>query len=366
MQTPYRYTDPVPPTSATGPTGPTAELAELYAQIAADFGIAEPAPFVVLSASPELAAATWALMRESLLDGPGPRNGKTVAALGVSLANRCPFCVDAHTLLLHAGGAPHLADAVARDGAPDDEHHARVLAWAKATRTPGAPELATAPFPDAHAPGYIGTVLAFHFINRVVSALLTENLLPEGVRPADLLRGPEGEALSRAVRRTPAPGASLAFLDPRFRAAHTDLDGPADGDNSADSGPGWAAGTPVAPAYAAFREVASMGAGLLSEEDQALVTRTVADWDGAHPPVRWPELPGTDRPGARLAVLAAVAPYRLTDDDVAAWLTPPRTDHCLVHLVAYGAFLAVTRVEHEIGTGRTGTATAPSTGPEPS
>lgn len=47
-------------------------------------------------------------------------------------------------------------------------------------------------------------------------------------------------------------------------------------------------------------------------------------------------------PGARLA---ARAPYRVTDEDVAAWLVPPHTDHCLVHLVAFGAICAVERVE---------------------
>jgi hypothetical protein len=30
---------------------------------------------------------------------------------------------------------------------------------------------------------------------------------------------------------------------------------------------------------------------------------------------------------------------------VAAWRRPEHTDHCLVHLVAYGAFLAVDRIE---------------------
>ncbi|MFD3976244.1 hypothetical protein [Streptomyces cyaneofuscatus] len=52
-----------------------------------------------------------------------------------------------------------------------------------------------------------------------------------------------------------------------------------------------------------------------------------------------------ERPGARLALLAARAPYRITAEDVAAWRVEPFTDHCLVHLVAFGAMLAVERVE---------------------
>ncbi|MBX4176613.1 DNA-binding protein, partial [Streptomyces geysiriensis] len=64
------------------------------------------------------------------------------------------------------------------------------------------------------------------------------------------------------------------------------------------------------------------------------------------------------RPGARLALLAALAPSRIGPADVAAWRRPEHTDHCLVHLVAYGAFAAVDRVES--------TLSAPTTVEEPS
>lgn len=41
MPTPFRHTEPLPPKAATG------RVAEVYAQAARDFGIPEPAPFVV-------------------------------------------------------------------------------------------------------------------------------------------------------------------------------------------------------------------------------------------------------------------------------------------------------------------------------
>jgi hypothetical protein len=47
-------------------------------------------------------------------------------------------------------------------------------------------------------------------------------------------------------------------------------------------------------------------------------------------------------------VLAAVAPYRITDEDVAAWRKPPVTAHCLVHLIAYGACAAIDRIESAV------------------
>ncbi|MEV4088954.1 hypothetical protein AB0J43_52695, partial [Nonomuraea fuscirosea] len=88
---------------------------------------------------------------------------------------------------------------------------------------------------------------------------------------------------------------------------------------------------------------------------RAAVTRAVADWDGAHPPMgtAWLDeplaaLPAGDRAGARLVLLTAFAPYRVTDADVAAWRGAARTDEDLVRLCAYGAILATAHVEARI------------------
>jgi AhpD family alkylhydroperoxidase len=321
MTTPFRHTQPPSPESATG------RVAEVYEQIARDFGIDRPATFVVLASAPELLAPTWALMRESLIAGAGSRTGRELAAYGVSLANKCPFCVDAHTVLLHATGDHALAERLARGRAPEDEEHARVLDWGKRTRVPGA-ALEPYPFPPEHAPAYLGTALAFHFINRMASALLVEQLLPGNVQRFRAVRSLAGRRLGPAVRRPAEPGAALSLLgDP----------GP---------GPSWAAGTPVGTAYAALRRAATMGAALLDEDEQDLVRHVLRTWDGSHPSLTRHGFPGRDElPGARLALLAALAPYRITDEDVAAWRGPQHTDHCLVHLVAYGAFAAVDRIE---------------------
>ncbi|SDN24403.1 alkylhydroperoxidase AhpD family core domain-containing protein [Streptomyces sp. cf386] len=328
MPSPFRYTEPLPPRSSTG------AVAEVYTQIALDFGIAAPSTFVVLSSAPELLAPAWALMRESLIAGAGSRTGKELVALGVSLANRCPFCVDAHTVLLHATGDHALAERVARGEAPKDEVHARMLAWGRHTRVPGA-TLAPYPFPRAHAPAYLGTALSFHFINRIASALLTENLLPAGAQRFRAVRSLAGRTLTRSVRRPARPGTALALLD------HADP----------GEAPAWAGGTAVGLAYAALLRAALAGADLLDTDDQDLVEEVIQDWDGAHPPLDLSGFPDRrERPGARLALLAALAPYRITDEDVAAWRRPEHTDHCLVHLVAYGAFVAVDRIESALST----------------
>ncbi|MET9497620.1 carboxymuconolactone decarboxylase family protein [Streptomyces sp. NPDC006552] len=322
MSGPYRYTRPPSPAAATG------TAATVWAQTASDFGIARPPTLVVLTSAPELLAPAWALLRESLIAGSGSRTDRELVAAGVSQANRCPFCVDAHAVLLHATGDHALGEAVAAAAAPRDERAARLLAWGRATRVPGAPELTPPPFAAADLASHLGTALAFHFVNRIVSALCDENLLPAGAQRLRAVRSLAGRSVSRVVRAAHAPGASLTLLD------------------SPGPGPRWAAGTSVGPAYDALRAAAASGADLLDDTDLGLVLETVARWDGSHPGPGPDGLPDrAERPGARLALLAALAPYRITAADVAAWRVPPFTDRCLVRLIAYGAFAAVDRIE---------------------
>ncbi|MEU0370299.1 carboxymuconolactone decarboxylase family protein [Streptomyces sp. NPDC006283] len=319
MTTAFRFTDPPPPSTATGVT------ADVYAQLASDFGIARASTFVVLSESPPLLTGAWALLRESLLAGRVSRTAKELVATGVSLANRCPFCVDAHTVLLHATGDHVLAERIARGEEPADPEHQRLLAWGRDIRGPR-------PFPAEQTAEHLGTALTFHFINRIVSALLVEDMLPRGAQKYRVVRSAAGRSLARTVRRELRPGESLKLLQ---------TSGPE---------PRWAAGQAVGTAYGALREAALMGAGLLSDDDQALVRKTVAAHDCVnHPSLSADWLPAReDRPGARLALLAALAPYRITQEDVTAWRTSRHTGHCLVHLVAYGAMTAVERIEEQL------------------
>ncbi|MFJ4844164.1 carboxymuconolactone decarboxylase family protein [Streptomyces sp. NPDC088733] len=338
MPAPFRLTTPAPPDTLTG------RSAAVYAQLATDFGIRRAPTFVVLSPAPDLLAATWAVLRESLLAGRASRTAKELVALGVSQANRCPFCVDAHTVLLHATGDHRLAETVARGDAPADPGHAALLAWGKATRTalgPDAPEAAGRPFDAADAPEFIGTALAFHFINRMVSALLTDDMLPAGLQRLRLVRSAGGRALGRTVRRELEPGASLPLL----RGV------------PAGPPPDWAEGAPVGTAFAALRVAAGRGGERLGVQAREAVAAAVDVWDGSHPPLdggwiahRTSPLPPAQRPAARLVLLAALAPYRITEADVEAWRAadPDPYDADLVRLIAFGALSAISRIETSI------------------
>src|SRR3972149_3042849 len=92
-----KYIHPVKPGSAQG------LVADVYVQVKRDFGrIAEP--FLMHSPLPQLLAGAWMVCRETELVGNVPREVKEAVAAAVSQLNQCPYCVDAHTIMLDAAG----------------------------------------------------------------------------------------------------------------------------------------------------------------------------------------------------------------------------------------------------------------------
>ncbi|MFI7284318.1 carboxymuconolactone decarboxylase family protein [Micromonospora chersina] len=163
-----RHVTPVVGRAATG------RVAAVYTQSRADFG---QTAFTMLSPAPEIQAATWALLREAELVGRAPRVSKEVVAVAVSQANGCQFCIDAHTILIHAHGAHGLAEDLLHDRSPAEPAHAELAAWAASMRRLDTNPPLARPFPAEHAAEYLGTALATHFTNRMFSAFTDEQLM---------------------------------------------------------------------------------------------------------------------------------------------------------------------------------------------
>ncbi|MEU9740420.1 carboxymuconolactone decarboxylase family protein [Micromonospora chersina] len=318
----YRFFTPTRASAATGLT------AEVHRQLRDEF--LGPVPtFQALSAVPELMAATWALMREALLAGDASRVDRELVASAVSRANRCRFCVDAHVMLLHALGEHALAEVIARGGTPPEPRQAELVAWAEASRSPAA-----AAWTGRYRPEVTGTLLAFHFINRVVSALLDPDLLPGGLQRSPVVRSVGGRLYARTAREPKEPGRSLPLLDAGTTAP-----------------PAWAGDRPVGVAYASLRTAALRGGDLLGDVARRTVEATVRWEDGQFParPADWAvdlvrDVPGADRVGTRIALLAAFAPSAISVGDVALWRLSHPGDADLVRLVAYGAITATDHV----------------------
>ena len=107
-----KYVNAVPAKAAQG------VVRAVYDQAGKEIGML-PDAVVMFSASEQMLTASWGLFREALLSsGPAPRLVKEAVAAQVSKLNECPFCVDAHSIMLYGGGAGTFATSLL-SGAPE-------------------------------------------------------------------------------------------------------------------------------------------------------------------------------------------------------------------------------------------------------
>ncbi|MET8910042.1 carboxymuconolactone decarboxylase family protein [Micromonospora sp. NPDC004551] len=316
-------------------------VAEVYRQVVDDFGMLAP-PIALHSPAPPALAASWLMLRETLLTaGPGERAAREAVAAAVSHGNRCPYCVEVHgatlTGLVSRAGAPAV---VARGAAGLADPRLRDLAvWAEASGSPDPARRPPPPFPAARSAGLIGVAVTFHYLNRMVNVFLTDSPLPAlppaarggARRVAATLFG----ALARPGR---PPGRSLALLPPA--AAPPDL--------------AWAAGDPaVVDAMArAVRAVDGCAATAAPEPVRRLVRdRLARTIDGTPRPIGRSELEAlvaplapAQRPAGRLALLVALASYQVTDRLIDEVRAAGHDDAALVALSAWASLTAARQV----------------------
>lgn len=291
---------------------------------------------------PNLFAGVWAVLRESALAGPTDRATREIIAASVSGLNKCPFCVDSHTASASALGADGAAKAVrARSIDRIERQDLRAAArWASATRSPGNPVLSAPPFTSDDEPYALGTALAFHYINRMVSAFLK----PWPVKiPAFINRR---GVMTRINAVFPGrllgvgnlkPGASLAFC------GETSLVAELAKLNRAPY---------VGRAWGAFVAAAEDGGrATLSDTCRSVVGDAIARWDGTDPPLAagWRDgvvtaLPVDDRPLTAFALTCALAPYRVDRALVDAVRSIHRSDAAVVAIAAWASGRAARRI----------------------
>lgn len=328
-----KYLQPASYGSARGLT------AQVYDQVEADF---LPAPLIALhSPVPPVMAGVWSILRETLLAGNVDRAHKEAVAATVSKANECPFCVDAHTVLLRAASSEEVAHAILQDDHDRirDPHMQALVNWAWSNQTADSNSAVPAPFSREEAPEMIGTAITFHYLNRMANIFLGDTLLPFRMPSAlkeaayRLYAATEGK---RIVRRLPS-GASLKFLPPA----------PLPDEFS------WAAGNlSVAGAFAGFvRVVEDAGKRLLPESVRRLVTERVQAWKGQGMGISrgWVEEAVADidsehRAVARLTLLTAFASYQVDSSIIDAFRLQYPQDAQLITATAWASFAAARRV----------------------
>ena len=310
-------------------------LAQAYPQIKRDFG-ALVEPFTLHASAPRLLAGVWMATRETELVGSVRREIKEAVAATISRLNQCPYCVDAHTVMLNATSAHGISTAISHehDDQIQDTNIRQVVAWAKATRSPGDPLLQKPPFSETEAPEIIGTAVVFHYINRMVDIFLGETPLPSNHNwLKGTLKRMAGWYFSRAARRQKTAGTSLTLLP--------EADLPAD--------LGWAEASPmIAGAFARWADAVEMaGQEALPADVRDLVCEHTATWNGETPGLsrNWVEkavtgLADSDKPAARLTLLTAFAPYQIDENTIAAFRAQQPEDKKLIAATAWASFTA--------------------------
>ncbi|MET8546290.1 carboxymuconolactone decarboxylase family protein, partial [Kitasatospora sp. NPDC004799] len=309
------------------------EVTRVFAEVEREFGMLAP-PIGLHAASPEVLAASWVMLRETLVAaGRVDRAAKEAVAAAVSAANACPYCVEVHgaTLgaLLPGAGAPGTARAAAEASAD----------WFRADGGRGK-----APFPAEQAPELVGVAVTFHYLNRMVNLFLAQSPVPAGLPAAarSAARAVLGRLMRRAARVAPPAGTSLDLLP----------SAPLPGDLR------WAAGTPsVAGAFArAAAAIDAAGERSVPDGVRSLLAEQLAGWDGRPPGLgrAWVEdpvsaLPGEQRPAGRLALLTAKAAYRVDDDVVAGFRRGRPGDAALIELTSWAALTAARELGARLG-----------------
>lgn len=291
---------------------------------------------------PTLFAATWAALRESALAGPTDRATREIIAASVSRLNECPFCVDSHTASTSALGEDGAAKAV-RAGSIDSIRRADLRAaarWAAATRSPGDAVLSDPPFTRADEPYAIGTALAFHHINRMVSTFLKPwpIKVPAFLNRRGLMTRINAVFPGRLLGvRNLEPGTSLAFCGEASPVAEL-----AKLNRAPEVGRAWGAFIVAAE---------NGGVATLSDACRSVVGDAIGRWDGADPPLGklWREeigsaLPPAERPLAAFALTCGLAPYRVDDALVGAVRAIRPSDAAVVSIAAWASGRAVRRI----------------------
>ena len=315
-------------------------LKTILSQIRQEFG-AEVEPFTLHQPVPELLAGAWMVCRETLLAGNGSREAKEVVATAVSTINQCPYCVDAHNMMLLGASDSNYEAALL------NAHLSPFAAWASATRTPDSPILLTPPFSAEEAPAFIGTALFFHYINRMATILLGKSPLPfkAGI-PKMVAMRMAAWFFGRAIHRPKQSGTSLTLLPDA--ALPDDLS--------------WA--TPsleIAGAYARFaRAVETAGAATLPQEVRTMVQHRVEQWNGSDTMLDFSwiarnvdHLDASKKSAGHLALLTALAPYRVNETIIHDFSLHYPGNGQLVAALAWSSFTAARRIGSWLSNGHT-------------
>jgi AhpD family alkylhydroperoxidase len=296
-------------------------------------------PITVHISNPELMTGIWSAARECLAAGANQRPRGEVIAATISRLNACPYCFDIHTSMLHSFGSHEAAQSLLNGSDLRDPNLQTIADWAKATLEPGAAILRTPPFAREELPGILGTALCFHYLNRISNVFLEGSamLLNGGGWLKGGMVAMAGKLLRpRLTSQLVEPGEFLTAcagrLPPEFVWAEADPN--------------------IAGGFRRFAHAAeAAGEESVPPEVRECVSNHIGAWRGEAPALGrgWVEnavapLAEIDRPGARVALLAALAPHQIDESLIAEFRAIKPRDRDLINVAAWAVYTAIRRI----------------------
>ncbi len=297
------------------------DIKHLYQLIKTDFGLVAE-PLTLHTPSTPFLIASWNLLRETMLVGHMPRHQKEAVAVAISQLNECPYCVDAHTIMLHADGQHQLAQGLL------NKQHNELTAWAV------NPQQSTPDIP--HLDEAATTIVAFHYYNRMVHVFLEETPLFNTFGFESLQRRTVGLGLRQVVKREKEWGTALDLLPNKGNLPST-LSWAQHNNHLANVLARWS--------YTIERG----GERVLSNETRQLVLDHLVSWSGEPKPLglNWLndiKIETNLLAEAQFSLLVAFAPYRINSEMVNRFREVHPSDQDLVEAAGWASYAAACRI----------------------
>lgn len=158
-------------------------IKEVYSQLKEEMGdVVEPISMHALF--PELLVGIWSVLREVVLvEDQVLRRDKEAVGAAVSASNECPYCVDAHTIMIIGLKDQTTAKAIVKQDLSliTNSDLRDIVGWAFDSRNFKAHNIKNPVFDRKKAPEIIGTAVFFHYLNRMVTIFLGPTILPMNI-----------------------------------------------------------------------------------------------------------------------------------------------------------------------------------------
>ncbi|HAA16538.1 MAG TPA: hypothetical protein DCE41_34455 [Cytophagales bacterium] len=185
---------------------------EVYQELKQEMGdVVEPVSLHALE--PTVLREVWGMLREILLiDDHMLRREKEAVAAAVSSSNACPYCVDAHTIMVMGLDDAQTAKAIAKKDLSliTDSPLRGLLEWAFHTRDFDQLRPVENKYLGKALPELIGTVVFFHYLNRMVTLFLGATILPMNVPMMKGMMKKMAAMMFSKVLKTKKEGRTLA------------------------------------------------------------------------------------------------------------------------------------------------------------